>query len=107
MSSLIGYGMLAYLLVLVLPGLWSRRVAVGSMAVLILGIGFSRMYLGAHYLSDVAGGYAAGTVWLTGWISAIELVRRRPHRRVVAIACEADDSAPVETDSAIPRTSPA
>jgi undecaprenyl-diphosphatase len=32
---------------------------------LILGIGYSRLYLGAHWLSDVAGGFSLGTAWLT------------------------------------------
>ena len=31
---------------------------------LILDISFSRLYLGAHWLSDVAGGLSLGTAWL-------------------------------------------
>lgn len=31
---------------------------------LILAIGFSRIYLGVHFLSDVLGGYFLGIVWL-------------------------------------------
>jgi len=27
-------------------------------------IGFSWIYLGVHFMSDVIGGYAAGAVWL-------------------------------------------
>ena len=30
----------------------------------ILNIGYSRLYLGAHWLSDVAGGFSLGTAWL-------------------------------------------
>ncbi|MFB5762969.1 phosphatase PAP2 family protein [Paenibacillus medicaginis] len=33
-------------------------------ALLILLIGLSRIYLGVHYPSDVAGGYIAGALWL-------------------------------------------
>lgn len=33
-------------------------------ALLIAAIGFSRIYLGVHYPSDVLGGYAAAVVWL-------------------------------------------
>jgi undecaprenyl-diphosphatase len=51
--------------------LWARlrgpglRLAVWVVAVaFILLIGFSRIYLGVHYPSDVAGGFAAGTVWV-------------------------------------------
>jgi hypothetical protein len=39
-------------------------------------IGFSRMYLGVHYLSDVLAGYAAGGVWLSALITGVETIRR-------------------------------
>jgi membrane-associated phospholipid phosphatase len=49
-------------------------------------IGFSRMYLGVHYLSDVLAGYAAGGVWLSALIAGVETIRRsknetKPTRR--------------------------
>jgi membrane-associated phospholipid phosphatase len=43
----------------------AARIAVWLAAVLmIFGIGFSRIYLGVHYPSDVLAGYAAGLVWV-------------------------------------------
>lgn len=36
---------------------------IGS-AALVLAIGFSRIYLGVHYASDVVGGYALGIFWV-------------------------------------------
>jgi membrane-associated phospholipid phosphatase len=45
----------------------SRRfaaTALGVAAVWILAIGFSRLYLGVHFLSDVVAGFAAGAAWL-------------------------------------------
>ncbi len=44
---------------------------------LILAVGLSRLYLGVHYFTDVAAGYAAGAVWLLACISGIEAFRRR------------------------------
>src|SRR5262249_29981901 len=76
MGSLIGYGLLAYLLAQVVRPLWARVAVVGTATLLVAAIGFSRLYLGAHYFSDVVGGYAAGAAWLCACISAGEWVRR-------------------------------
>jgi undecaprenyl-diphosphatase len=39
---------------------------------LIISIGFSRLYLGVHYLTDVIGGYLLGLLWLIIGISIVE-----------------------------------
>ena len=44
---------------------------------LVTLIGFSRVDLGAHYISDVVGGFAAGGAWLSAVITAWEAMRRR------------------------------
>jgi membrane-associated phospholipid phosphatase len=47
--------------------IFGRRVGVFSLivaVVLAIGIGVSRIYLGYHYLTDVAGGLLAGVAWL-------------------------------------------
>jgi membrane-associated phospholipid phosphatase len=63
MSSLIVYGFLAYLLIPKMPSrFW--KWAVGIVSVLImLFVGFSRVFQGGHYLTDVIGGYAFGLAW--------------------------------------------
>ncbi len=77
MGSLIGYGMLAYLLVVLWVHRRSMRIAIVlGAAVLIVAIGVSRLYLGVHYFSDVVGGYAAGVLWLSACISGLEVARR-------------------------------
>ena len=49
---------------------WSvfgRRIglpALAAAAALSFGVGISRIYLGYHYLTDVAGGFLAGIAWL-------------------------------------------
>lgn len=64
MDSLAGYGVLAYLLLEVTHEKGRRRAIIATTIVLVGAIGFSRLYLGVHYLSDVVGGYIAGAVWL-------------------------------------------
>src|SRR5205085_7374056 len=78
MGSLIGYGLLAYLLVGFIVKRRSAQTAiVTAAAMLIVAIGFSRLYLGALYFSVMIGVYAAGVVWLATCITGIEIARRQ------------------------------
>lgn len=78
-GALVTYGMIAYLLALFWAKQPRTQVLISLAAViLILGIGFSRLYLGVHYFSDVVGGYAAGILWLSTCITALEILRRQP-----------------------------
>ena len=78
LGSLVGYGMLAYLI----GSMWiestKERVRLGiATAVLVLAIGISRLYLGVHYFSDVVAGYAVGILWLSVCISGLQMAQRR------------------------------
>ena len=71
MVSVVLYGFLAYAL-LRFKG-WRRKVNVFfAWLVIVLAIGFSRLYLGVHYLSDVWAGYLLGLLILTSIITAYE-----------------------------------
>jgi membrane-associated phospholipid phosphatase len=76
MESFVVYGMLAYFAVLALRTWESRVAVVFGTALLVVLIGFSRMYLGVHYFSDILAGYAAGGVWLSALITGAETIRR-------------------------------
>ena len=70
LSSAIFYGFFAYLLWRRVHRPWPRRLGVGVMLVMIALVGLSRVYLGVHWPSDVAGGYAIGILWLLLWTRA-------------------------------------
>lgn len=58
------YGLLGYWLVRGRRHLRNRWLVGCCTVGLILVVGFSRIYLGVHFLSDVLGGYLLGTCWL-------------------------------------------
>jgi undecaprenyl-diphosphatase len=80
MEAVVLYGMLAYFAVLALRTWRARAAVVLGTNLLVLLVGFSRMYLGVHYFSDVVAGFAAGGVWLSTCITAMEFVRRGAQR---------------------------
>lgn len=76
MGSTIVFGALAYLAFRILPN-WRQRAAALSLAcTLVLAIAVSRVYLGVHWISDIAAGISAGTLWLMTATVAYETFRR-------------------------------
>lgn len=70
-GSLVTYGAIT-LVFLPVDLVIRRRAAVVLMAGLVLGIGFTRIALGLHFPSDVAGGWLLGAWWLgllLNWLS--------------------------------------
>lgn len=78
MNAMAAYGMLAYLVVLLVPNRLACVASVVGLTIVVLLVGFSRMYLGAHYFSDVVAGFTVGACWLAVLITALEVLRRRP-----------------------------
>ena len=61
--NIVLYGFLAFLIAFEARPVWRLPIALAA-ATLTLLIAFSRIYLGAHWFSDVIGGMAFGTAWL-------------------------------------------
>jgi membrane protein DedA with SNARE-associated domain/membrane-associated phospholipid phosphatase len=71
------YGFLTYI-VMREAKRWEAKVNVCFLGLaVVLLIGFSRLYLGVHYLSDVWAGYLVGALWLIAGISICEWLRSR------------------------------
>lgn len=62
-TNMVLYGFLAFLIARELRPALQLSVALGAAALIFL-ITFSRLYLGAHWFSDVVGGAAFGSAWL-------------------------------------------
>lgn len=77
MAALIAYGMLAYFAMLTLRSRPARVLVLCVTTLVVLLVGFSRIYLRLHTFSDVAGGFAAGGWWLSTCIMGMKLLRRR------------------------------
>jgi len=77
MAATVLYGVLATFAVRVIEAWRWRVLAVLIAGLIILLVGFSRIYLGAHYLSDVLAAVAEGLAWLALSLTAVETIRRR------------------------------
>jgi membrane-associated phospholipid phosphatase len=64
LSSIAVYGALAYVLARGIRLRRTRLSAFAGVGLLVAVIGFSRLYLGVHYLTDVLAGYSAGLALL-------------------------------------------
>ncbi len=80
MGTWVATGMLAYVAMLVSGNRRAGWLCGGLALLWSVTMAYSRMVVGAHYLSDILGGLAAGTVWLGACISGLEISRRRPER---------------------------
>jgi undecaprenyl-diphosphatase len=81
LGSVVLYGFLAYLLGVKLPR--TKGLIYGGAIALCLAIGFSRLYLGVHWPTDLLGGYLIGTLWTSCCILVLQRkkAQKKPHNR--------------------------
>lgn len=71
------FGFLAYLAITEARAGLVKMLSIAICAILVASIGFSRIYAGEHWPTDVLGGYILGAAWL---LLTISLYRWRAHR---------------------------
>ena len=71
-TAVVLYGFIIYYLLRKNISRAAKNFVVVFGVILILAIGFSRLYLGVHFFSDVIGGYLLGLVWLCAGIGLAE-----------------------------------
>jgi membrane-associated phospholipid phosphatase len=78
------YGLLAYLLIPTISSRFWKWVVIVFALLMMLFIGFSRLFVGGHYLTDVIAGYAVGVAWSGIVYMTIEtyFVRRNTRKRM-------------------------
>ena len=76
MVSLSFYGFITYLLLKNCKNNLIKTIIIISSIILISLVGFSRIYLGVHYLSDVIGGFLLATIYLNLYINIIKLEKK-------------------------------
>jgi membrane-associated phospholipid phosphatase len=74
-GAMVGYAVLLLVFLPVLRGV-ARPIAIAAAALMVLAIGFSRVALGVHYVSDVLAGYLLGAAWVAAMIGLFNIWRR-------------------------------
>ncbi len=77
------YGLLAAYLVCTVGRPILRAAVLCAAAAMVALVALSRVYLGAHYLSDVLAGVAFALAWLAVCITAVSTFRRRRAARLL------------------------
>jgi membrane-associated phospholipid phosphatase len=76
LGSIAVYGALAYVSARNIRSRRTRLAVLAGVGLLVAVIGFSRLYLGVHYLTDVLAGYSAGMAWLLLAVGLLHARRR-------------------------------
>ncbi|MFC7527511.1 phosphatase PAP2 family protein [Actinoplanes sp. GCM10030250] len=79
LGSMVVYGMIVLVFLAAIRRSW-RPVFIGALAVLVAAIGFTRIALGVHFVSDVLGGWLLGLAWISVTAYAFRIWRREAGR---------------------------
>lgn len=75
-----GYGLMAYFLVPRISSWLGKALVIAGALIIALYVGFSRVFVGHHFLTDLVAGYAMGIAWSGLAYTLIELIFRNKGR---------------------------
>lgn len=76
-GSICFYGFVIWLSLHFIKVPWLKWLTIIGAVIMILLVGFSRIYLGVHYPTDVLGGYLSGGSWLIIFLTGYSIYRKR------------------------------
>lgn len=79
-GAMLVYGMLGYFAIRHTPSRWHIPIALITLTTITF-VGFSRVVLHVHYLSDVLAGFAVAGAWMALCVTGFEVMRRRAQTR--------------------------
>jgi membrane-associated phospholipid phosphatase len=77
------FGLLAYLIVPKLQSVFWKAFTITVTVMIMIFIGFSRIFTGGHYLTDILAGYAVGLAWAGLAYTLIEIYFQKRRNRNV------------------------
>ncbi len=75
------YGLVAYLMVQRIASAFWKMIVVLAALLIIVFVGFSRIFTGGHYLTDILAGYAIGIAWSGVVFTIIEAIFQKIRSR--------------------------
>jgi membrane-associated phospholipid phosphatase len=71
------YGIFIWWAAISIKNKWQKGIAVTFLVLLILLIGFTRIYLRMHYATDVIAGFCMGTIWVIIVLAIIDTIQAK------------------------------
>jgi membrane-associated phospholipid phosphatase len=81
-AVIVFYGLMAYLLASKVSSVFWKVVVVAAAIFIMIFVGFTRIFTGGHYLTDVLAGYAVGIAWAGLIYTLIELYYQKRRSRI-------------------------